>query len=151
MSSPTLQARFGQTSLQTALPHPSPSSLFAVAVHDHDVVVEVVELRLDRVDELRDRQGELGLALRHGLSPHDDEQEVDLPLAADRRAVAEVRHGAEIAGWLGRRVGAAAPEPLSSAVVVPELLELEDEALDEPSGTVVTGVVVNADESEVGA
>jgi len=44
-----------------------------------------------------------------------------------------------------------APEPLSSVVVVPELLELDDDPLDEPSGTVVTGVVVNADESEVGA
>ena len=42
------------------------------------------------------------------------------------------------------------PEPLSPA---PELLELEDEALDdEPSSTVVTGTVVeNADESELGA
>ena len=44
------------------------------------------------------------------------------------------------------------PEPLSPAAVVPELLELEDEPLDEPSGTVVTGTVVeNADESELGA
>jgi hypothetical protein len=44
------------------------------------------------------------------------------------------------------------PEPLSSVVDVPELLELDEESLDEPSGTVVTpGVVVNADESEVGA
>ena len=44
------------------------------------------------------------------------------------------------------------PDPLSSVVDVPELLELDEELLDEPSGAVVTpGVVVNADESEVGA
>jgi hypothetical protein len=44
------------------------------------------------------------------------------------------------------------PEPLSSVVDVPELLELDEDPLDEPSGTVVIpGVVVNADESEVGA
>ena len=44
------------------------------------------------------------------------------------------------------------PEPLSSVVDVPELLELDDDPVDEPSGTVVTpGVVVNADESEDGA
>jgi hypothetical protein len=46
------------------------------------------------------------------------------------------------------------PEPLSSVVVVPvvpELLEPEDDPPDEPSGTVVIGIVVNADESEVGA
>ena len=43
------------------------------------------------------------------------------------------------------------PELLSLVVVVPELVELDNEPLDEPLGTVVTGVVVNADESEVGA
>ncbi len=44
------------------------------------------------------------------------------------------------------------PEPLSAVVDVPELLELDEELLDEASGTVVIpGVVVNADESEVGA
>jgi hypothetical protein len=44
------------------------------------------------------------------------------------------------------------PEPLSSVVDVSELLELDEELLDEPSGTVVIpGVVVNADESAVGA
>ena len=44
------------------------------------------------------------------------------------------------------------PEPLSSVVDVPELLELDEELLGEPSGTVVIpGVVVNADESAVGA
>ncbi len=44
------------------------------------------------------------------------------------------------------------PEPLSSVVDGPELPELDEELLDEPSGTVVIpGVVVNADESEVGA
>jgi hypothetical protein len=44
------------------------------------------------------------------------------------------------------------PEPLSSVVDVPELLELDEVLVDEPSGTVVIpGVVVNADESAVGA
>jgi len=45
------------------------------------------------------------------------------------------------------------PEPLSSVDDdVPELLELDEDPLDEPSGTVVIpGVVVNADESAVGA
>ena len=44
------------------------------------------------------------------------------------------------------------PDPLSSVDDIPELLELDEDPLDEPFGTVVTpGVVVNADESEVGA
>ena len=44
------------------------------------------------------------------------------------------------------------PEPLSPVVVVPELLEPDDDPLDEPSDTVVSpGVVVNDDESDEGA
>ncbi|MBL9100883.1 MAG: hypothetical protein JNL82_07990 [Myxococcales bacterium] len=45
------------------------------------------------------------------------------------------------------------PEPLSSVDDdFPELLAPDEDPLDRPSGMVVTaGVVVNADESEVGA
>jgi hypothetical protein len=44
------------------------------------------------------------------------------------------------------------PDPLSSVVDVPELLEPDDDPLEELSGTVVIGgVVVNPDESEPGA
>jgi hypothetical protein len=44
------------------------------------------------------------------------------------------------------------PDPLSSVVDVPELLEPDDDPLEELCGTVVIGgVVVNPDESEPGA
>ena len=44
------------------------------------------------------------------------------------------------------------PEPLSSVVDVPELPELDEDPVDDPSGTAVSaGAVVNADESEDGA
>lgn len=43
------------------------------------------------------------------------------------------------------------PEPLSSVVVVPELLELDEDPLDDPADTLVIPVVVTADESETGA
>ena len=44
------------------------------------------------------------------------------------------------------------PEPLLSVVdVVPELLELDEDPLDDPADTLVIPVVVTADESEVGA
>jgi len=43
------------------------------------------------------------------------------------------------------------PEPLSPVVVVPELLELDDDPLDESDTVVIPGVVVNDDESDEGA
>jgi len=43
------------------------------------------------------------------------------------------------------------PEPLSPVVVVPELLELDDDPLDAPSDTVVIPGVVNDDEFDEGA
>ncbi len=49
-------------------------------------------------------------------------------------------------------VVSALPQPLSFVDDdVPELLELGEELLDDPSGTVVIPVVVNADESAVAA
>ena len=73
-----------------------------IPCHDHDVIIEVVELRLDGIEELRERRGELLLAILHVRLARDDKEKVDLPLTPDRRAVAEVRDTSEVANRLGR-------------------------------------------------
>jgi hypothetical protein len=55
-----------------------------------------------------------------------------------RRAVAEVRHDPEVARRLGHVEPRSRPEPLSSPVLVPELLELVELPPVDAAGAVVT-------------
>jgi hypothetical protein len=67
-----------------------------VAVDHHDVVVEVVELRLDRLDELGEGVDQLGLATLHEPVREMTNSRSILPWQPIGVAVAQVRHGAEV-------------------------------------------------------
>jgi hypothetical protein len=76
-----------------------------IALDDHDVVVEVCELGLDRLEELRNRVGELRLDLVHEALARDHEQKSIFPL--------------QPSGW---RVPRSSLLPTSKICVVPLVL-----------------------------
>jgi hypothetical protein len=102
------------------LPHPS-LLLSAVAVHDHDVIVEVGELRLDRIDELRERRRELRLAILHVPPREMTKRKSIFPLHPTGESLP--KSGIPPRSPTGPDVEPALPppEPLSSPVLVPEL------------------------------